>query len=82
MQSVIVVNCFQIVILRSLTQPAGDHCQFCRVVNCFQIVILRSLTQLIEKKRVLVKGCELLSNCDFTIFDTTKVRVKEDNNVL
>ncbi len=39
-------------------------------MNCFQIVILRSLTQSIRAIAERLNRCELLSNCDFTIFDT------------
>ncbi len=42
------------------------------VVNCFQIVILRSLTQHQGYNKIYYICCELLSNCDFTIFDTTR----------
>ncbi len=41
-----------------------------RVVNCFQFVIWRSLTHLHYIFPLMMLGCELLSICDLTIFDT------------
>jgi len=40
------------------------------VVNCFQFVIWRSLTHLFLNSSASPPGCELLSICDLTIFDT------------
>ena len=41
------------------------------VVNCFQIWNLRSLIQLNLEKQAKTGCCELLSNLEFTFFDTT-----------
>jgi len=41
-----------------------------RVVNCFQFVIWRSLTHPLSGALCATGGCELLSICDLTIFDT------------
>ena len=43
---------------------------FLLVVNCFQFVIWRSLTHRRIVRRLRPGGCELLSICDLTIFDT------------
>ena len=51
------------------SQLQANLCPFV-VVNCFQIVFYRSLTQLQELTTLLKKGCELLSNCILSIFDT------------
>ncbi len=40
------------------------------VVNCFQFVIWRSLTHHKTIRQTESPGCELLSICDLTIFDT------------
>ena len=42
------------------------------VVNCFQFVIWRSLTHRIAYCIAVNQGCELLSICDLTIFDTPR----------
>ena len=64
------MNCFQFVIWRSLTHLYLDIL-FCKsVVNCFQFVIWRSLTHPGSLPGASVPGCELLSICDLTIFDT------------
>jgi len=42
------------------------------VVNCFQFVIWRSLTHPSVIRTSVAVGCELLSICDLTIFDTPR----------
>jgi len=54
-----------------LWHTAMHHqCQCLPVVNCFQFVIWRSLTHLKKVNSHSLSGCELLSICDLTIFDT------------
>ena len=43
------------------------------VVNCFQIGNLRSLKQQIIKGGISQDSCELLSNWEFTFFETAMV---------
>ena len=45
------------------------------VVNCFQFVIWRSLTHHGIRVSQSASGCELLSICDLTIFDTPAPRL-------
>ena len=52
------------------------------VVNCFQFVIWRSLTHPTDGYVLSSTGCELLSICDLTIFDTPKWQSKNLQNTL
>ena len=59
---------------------SGQHLR--RVVNCFQFVIWRSLTHPKTFYSVPTSGCELLSICDLTIFDTPhRVRGSETGSL-
>ena len=55
--------------------PAGCGLIFRSVVNCFQFVIWRSLTHHCAPSIIGSPGCELLSICDLTIFDTPAPRL-------
>ena len=66
----IVVNCFQILYIRSLNTIVDMTAKFnLLVVNCFQILYIRSLNTIQADSSNIGFGCELLSDFVYSFFE-------------